>query len=238
VLRSHPSARARRWKPQVGHAQHVGVRERRRLAQAVLQLPDIARPVVALERGQRRLRQRQAGPPGLDGRLVQDALGQQPDVLAARAERGQLEHQTLEAEVEVLAEPSLGDAPLEVAVRRRDHTHVDPGRPRGADTIEALFLEHPEELGLVIGAQVADLVQEDRAAVGLLEPSLAVGHGAREAAADVPEQLALEEVGRDGGHVHGDEGMRGGGPGAGGRARGHHHGPPGRTAPCPSRARR
>src|SRR2546428_2768786 len=42
-------------------------------------------------------------------------------------------------------------------------------RPRRAHAMEGLLLQHAQELALLIGAQLADLVQEDRAAIGLHE---------------------------------------------------------------------
>ena len=50
--------------------------------------------------------------------------------------------------------------------------------------------------------QLADLVEKERAAVGALEPARARGHGAGEAAPLVPEQLGVDQAGRDGATVH------------------------------------
>src|SRR3989337_1438786 len=105
---------------------------------------------------------------------------------APPAKRRQPEHEPLQPEVEVLAEPALPDAPLEVAVAGRDHAHVHRRRARGPDPIEAPLLERAPEL--------AHLVEEERPAVGLLEVALAVADGAREAAAHVAEELALGEL--------------------------------------------
>src|SRR5207244_6857537 len=67
-------------------------------------------------------------------------------------------------------------------------------------------LEYVEQLGLQRRMQLADLVQEDRAGVGELEaPGLALVR-AREGAALVAEQLRLQELTRDRGAVHLDEG--------------------------------
>ena len=55
------------------------------------------------------------------------------------------------------------------------------------------------------GPQLADLVEEDRPAIGLLEVPLTFSDGAGEAALRVTEQLALEQLRRDRGHVDGDE---------------------------------
>ena len=57
----------------------------------------------------------------------------------------------------------------------------------------------------MLGAQLADLVEEDRPQARLLEESLPIGDRASEAAADVAEHLALEQLGRDRSHVDRDE---------------------------------
>src|SRR5439155_8811588 len=90
------------------------------------------------------------------------------------------------------------------------------GRP---DPVEGLFLKDAEELRLMDGPQLADLVQEDLSAVGLLEIPLPLRDGAGEATPDVAEQLALEQLGRDGGHVNRDERPTGAGARAVGRPR-------------------
>ena len=57
----------------------------------------------------------------------------------------------------------------------------------------------------MIGSQLADLVEEQRASIGLLEVAPALADRPGEAALDVTEELALEELGRNRRHVDGDE---------------------------------
>ncbi len=76
-----------------------------------------------------------------------------------------------------------------------------------ADPPDLPFLEGPQELDLGPRRHLPDLVEEKGAALGQLEHALLVGDGARERAAHVAEELALEEVLRQGGAVDGDEGM-------------------------------
>ena len=94
------------------------------------------------------------------------------------------------------------DRLLERAVRRRDDPDVDLLRDDAADGLEAPVLEHPQELHLELGAHLADLVEEDRPAVGELEATDAVRDSAGEGAALVAEHLALEEVLGDRAAVH------------------------------------
>ena len=63
-----------------------------------------------------------------------------------------------------------------------------------ADAEHLAVLEHAQELRLEVGADLADLVEEERAAVGALEAARARGDGARERAALVAEELALEHA--------------------------------------------
>jgi hypothetical protein len=58
--------------------------------------------------------------------------------------------------------------------------------------LELTLLQNAQELGLSCGRHAADLVEEDGAAVGLLESSQPVAYRARECALHVAEQLAWE----------------------------------------------
>src|SRR5262249_4605689 len=60
-------------KPQVGYRDGCAVRKRKRLAQTVLQLARVARPVVALERCQRGLGEREGRPSDLGGGVTDEA---------------------------------------------------------------------------------------------------------------------------------------------------------------------
>src|SRR5204863_3116288 len=75
-----------------------------------------------------------------------------------------------------------------------------------ADALDLAALEDAQELGLQGRRQLADLVEEDGPALGLLEGAEAARRGAGEGALLVAEQLALEEVLGDGAAVDDDEG--------------------------------
>ena len=66
------------------------------------------------------------------------------------------------------------DELLEVAVGRRDEANVDADRLDAADALELALLQRAQELHLHLDGDLADLVEEERAAVGELEaPGLA-----------------------------------------------------------------
>ena len=78
-------------------------------------------------------------------------------------------------------------------------------RLRRADAPDLALLERAQQLRLQVERQLAELVEEQRAAVGLLEQAGARHHRAGEAALLVAEQLALDQVRRHRAAVEHDE---------------------------------
>ena len=99
--------------------------------------------------------------------------------------------------IQVLAEPPRRDRRLQPAVGRRDQPHVDLQRRRAADALEPLLLERAQDLRLQRQRQLADLVEEQRAAVRHLELARLARDGAGERALLVAEQLGLEQRSRE-----------------------------------------
>ena len=138
----------------------------------VLELADVAGPRVMLQRVHHRLRHLGDLPPELALVAVDEEPHQPRDVFEAFLQRRQLDRIHAQAVVQVGAERALGDRGLEVAMRRRNHADIDRLRARRPDALELAFLQHAQELHLDVRRQIADLVQEDRAAVGQLEAPL------------------------------------------------------------------
>ncbi|TKS57711.1 MAG: hypothetical protein EWM73_03739 [Nitrospira sp.] len=61
----------------------------------------------------------------------------------------------------------------------------------------------------MVQAQIADLVQEDRAVVRQLEITFSIGRGTGKAAFAMAEEFAFEKFGRNGRHIDGDKGLAG-----------------------------
>ena len=146
----------------------------------VLQLADVARPGIGDRAGacvsglipSNRL-------PILRGELVEEELRQQRDVLRPLAERRELDREDAEAVVQVLAERLLADGLEQVAIGGGDDPDVDLHRRRAADPVELVLLQDAEQLGLGLERELADLVEEDRPAVGQLEPADVAGRWRR-----------------------------------------------------------
>jgi hypothetical protein len=90
-------------------------------------------------------------------------------------------------------------------VCRGDQAYVEVALVGSADRSDLLLLERPEQLGLERQRQVADLVEQQRAAIGLLEEADLVVASVGERALDVPEQRALQQRLRDRGAVDAHE---------------------------------
>ena len=107
----------------------------------------------------------------------------------------------VEAVVEILAEGARPDGLAQVGVGGRDHAHVHLDGAGAAEPLDLALLERAQQLGLEVDAQAADLVEEERAAVGQLELAELARVGAGEGALLVAEQLGLEQGVGDRGQV-------------------------------------
>ena len=176
--------------------------ERDRVHERVLELAHVARPGVARHHLERVRRERER----LAGRvLLEEVGGEQRQVIAAIAERRDLQHDDVEPVEQILAEPVLLHGRTEIDVGRGDHADVDGARGAPADRPHLALLEDAQQARLDGHRHVADLVEEQRAAVGLDEHARAIGGGASERALRVPEQLAVDQRLRDGAAVERDE---------------------------------
>ena len=122
-----------------------------------------------------------------------------------------MDRHDVEPVVEILAERALLDRLFEVAVGRRDQADVDPEGLHPAHALEFGLLDRPQELHLGLLGDLADLVEEEGAAVGELEASRPRGDRPGEGAALVTEELALDEPAGDRGAVDPDKGLVGAG---------------------------
>jgi hypothetical protein len=122
-----------------------------------------------------------------------EARGQQRHVLAPVAQRRDAHRDHAQPVEQVLAERARRRLGREVAVGGGDDAHVHLDGLRAAHPLELLLLQHAQELGLQVEPHLADLVEQQRAAVRALEGALHALHRAGEAPLLVPEQRALDE---------------------------------------------
>ncbi|TSE28203.1 hypothetical protein Tther_02252 [Tepidimonas thermarum] len=176
----------------------------------VFQLAHIAGERVRLQPLQRRGREggglRQAVAPG---QLGQDGVGDGGQVLRVVAQRRGVDGDDVEPVVQVVAElPGLHQA-RQVFVGGADDAHVHRLLGGGADGAHGALLQGAQQFDLHGQRQVGHFVQKQCAASRSLKQSGLVGAGAGKGAAAVAKQFALQQVGRDGTAVDGDEGAAG-----------------------------
>src|SRR6185437_16594780 len=106
---------------------------------------------------------------------------------------------------QVLAELAAQDRLPHVLVAGRDDADVGPAHVLSSDRSHLLLLDRTQELHLHARRQLADLVQEKRAAVRLHDQAFRYADGAGERAFGMAEQLGFDEVDRNGAAVHRDE---------------------------------
>src|SRR5215813_10165840 len=167
----------------------------------ILELADISGPRVATEYVERLRGNHIDAAVHAAGKLRDEVVDERLDVVASFPEGWDRHREYVQAIVEILTEELRSDHFGEISIGRRDDAHVGLERLCPAETFEFVLLQHAEELWLHLQGHLADLVEEQRAAVGELEASDPLCGRAGEGAAFVAEQLALEQGRRNGGAV-------------------------------------
>src|SRR5271157_2977530 len=179
--------------------------ENRRPFDGVGQLADVPRPVVSREDLERLGAERRLdhSPPR---RVASEQVARQlRDVGLAVAQGGQEDLEGVEAEEQVLAKELVLHHLAKIAVRGAENAHVDPKGLVFAHAADLSRLEEPQQLDLHALVKLADLVEEERAAIGDFEKPLAIGIGAGEGPLAMAEELALDQVLGQRAAVDGDE---------------------------------
>src|SRR5207253_2170385 len=140
----------------------VCTEERDAALDAALELADVEWPVVVEQRDDEREREAEIGL----AVTRRERARQEQDVLLALAEGREADDVLVQTSEEVAAELPLLHVLIEIAMRRADDADVDALRRRRAEREDLARLEHAEELCLRVERHVADLVEEERAAVG------------------------------------------------------------------------
>ena len=175
----------------------------------VAQFADVARPRMAFEGRDVAVVDRVDAFAHFGGELRREEADVFGNVAPTFCQRRQLDAENRQPEKEVPAETACGDLPFEVAVRGGDQTHIDPRGARFSDLDELPAFEHPQQFGLQFGRHLPDLIEEQRAFVGLFEESFLVFGGSRKTACTVAEQLAFEQLLRKGRTVDRDKSLPG-----------------------------
>ena len=121
------------------------------------------------------------------------------------ASDGNPDHDLGEAVIEILAESPRSDHLLQILVGRADDPGVDRDRLAAADPLDHPLLQEAQQFHLQRQRDVADLVEEQGAAMGHLDLALGGLDRPGEGALFIAEQLRLEQILRNGRAVDRDE---------------------------------
>src|SRR5690606_22531132 len=124
---------------------------------------------------------------------MQEVIDEERDIAQALAQGRDAQDVHVESVVEILAKPLCVDVRFQVAVGRRYDPCLDRDRSLAAEACDLARLECTEQLGLRGEGELADLVEEDRAAARQLERAAAGAVCTGERPLFVAEQLALDE---------------------------------------------
>ena len=134
-----------------------------------------------------------------------EVFHQRQNVFLAFAQRRQKNRDDGQTVIKVLAELVVAHRALQVAVGRSDHAHIHLHIAHATDPADDLVFEHAQQLRLQQRRQLANLVEEERAAVGHLEQALLHGLGVGEGAFLVAEEFGFHQRLGNGRAVDGDE---------------------------------
>ncbi len=129
--------------------------------------------------------------------MSDETLDQQRDVFPAFPERRQIHWNNVQTVEEILPESLFPYHLVEVGTGSRDDPYIDLDRRAAADSFELALLKDTEQLHLQRGRHIPDLIEEQRAAVGLLETTDTGLYRAGEGAFDVSEEFRFQQVLRD-----------------------------------------
>ncbi|MNV55873.1 hypothetical protein D3C71_1481240 [compost metagenome] len=113
----------------------------------------------------------------------------------------------VEAVQQVFAEAAFTHHLFEVEVGGCKDAHIGASSDRITDPLVFLVLNEAQQFGLQGQRKITDLIEEQRAAIGLIDPAQGAFAGPGERPPAMTEQLAFHQLGRQGRAVDGDAGL-------------------------------
>ena len=173
--------------PQFVDGKHLAGAENHRPLDDVLQLTNVARPVVGEQQVQRLLVNRAEMSPHPRGVPLHEVLNQHRDVVFSGSKRRHVDRKDIQPIKQVSPETANPDRGVQITIRGRYETNVDTDRLGASHALEFTFLEHPQERYLGLRQEFTDFIEENRAAICQLKTAKTALRSARERALLVTE---------------------------------------------------
>ncbi len=122
-------------------------------------------------------------------------------ILAAFSQRRQLDRKDIQAKVEITAEFTISYHPCQVAVGSGYEPNIHMVSLAAAQAFEFLLLQYAQKFWLKRWRNIADFVQKESTLIGQLEAAKLLRYGSSERPFFMAEELALQQIQRDGSAV-------------------------------------
>src|SRR2546430_2292202 len=113
-----------------------------------------------------------------------------------------MDRDRVQAEKQILSKTPLPHFLFRISIGGGDHSDINALRLIRADPANLTFLQSSQQLHLKRQTCFGDLIQENRAVIGLLPQSSAVRSCAGERATYMTEEFRLNKLGRQGSAIH------------------------------------
>ncbi len=124
-------------------------------------------------------------------------IGQDRNVDRAIAQRRHRDGHHVQAIQQIVAKTFFGGRDLQIRIRRRDHPRVHLNGLRTAHSLDLAFLQNAQQFGLDLHRNLSDFVQQNGAAMRLLEAPHPIVHRASERSLGVPKQFGFDQIFRN-----------------------------------------
>ena len=148
----------------------AAARENHGALEHVVQFADVARPIIAAQKGQGCFVHSLGNMSQLLCQRTLEGIDEQGDVIATLPEGRHVDGEHLEPVEEIGAEALLQDLGFQIPVGRANDPYIDRDRPGASDTLDLSFLDDAQQLRLCVEGQLANLVEAEGSTVGELEP--------------------------------------------------------------------
>ena len=192
-----------RRQPEILEPEGMALGDQHRAARSRRNLADVAGPWIGGERAEQI--RGECRPPVRQAAIPREVLDQRGDVLGPLPQRRYLDAEHVEPVVQIEPKRLLLDHRLQRRIGRRDDADRRPLLDLAADPVIGALLGEPQQVALLLGRQLADLVEEQGPAGRLFDIAMVAALGAGKGAALMAEQLRPDKPGGERGAIDGDE---------------------------------
>src|SRR5579863_3776125 len=178
----------------VSRLQHTSFGQRAGSLNNVLQLADIARPVIVHQNLHRRGRNALYRFAGFSAESRDEKLDKVRNIFLAFTQRSNVDRHDVQAVVKIFAKSALLERRAQVAVGRGDEAHIDLHRTGAAEALELALLQNTQQFHLRDRRYIANLIQEKRAFVCQFKFTRLAGYGSGERSFFETEQFTFQQI--------------------------------------------